>query len=108
MLALRCQGNDIFYRDESGELMTEDIAKFIVPLLVGFSAFLAWLIAIAGASVACCCANIAVQEVGDAAQPAVTSYHVSVVAMFSRILRVTNATWTVIVSVLIGLEYKYA
>ena len=89
MLALRCQGNDIFYRDESGELMTEDIAKFIVPLLVGFSAFLAWLIAIAGASVACCCANIAVQEVG-AAQPAVTSCHVPVVAKFS-FLQVSNA-----------------
>ena len=105
MLALRCQGNDIFYRDESGELMTEDIAKFIVPLLVGFSAFLAWLIAIAGASVACCCANIAVQEVG-AAQPAVTSHHVFVVAVLSGILRVTNATCirTVIFSVLIGLE----
>ena len=54
---------DIFYYTESNELVTEDVAKFVVPLLTGFLAFLAWIMAIAGASVACCCASIVIQEV---------------------------------------------
>ena len=49
---------------DGNELNTEDIAKFVVPLLVAVFAFLAWVVAIAAAVVACC-ASVDVTEVSS-------------------------------------------
>jgi hypothetical protein len=48
----------IFYETMDGDFTLEDPAKFVVPLIVIGLTFIAWIVALAGMLIGCCCANI--------------------------------------------------
>ena len=61
------QGNGIFYLIGSGEMVNQDTAKLVLPIMIALITFFAWIAAIVGVCVGCCCAPVQdVDEVGVA------------------------------------------